>query len=91
MVPQQQRGGEAAMKWQGDLDDDCKALDPPYLALAEDMGQGWWCAVHFGERRIFDSTDDDIAPLTGEAARRLCEYAIAYHRWVGTADTGEGE
>jgi len=42
---------------------------------------GWYCSVkaqnHHGEwKQIFHTTDDNVLPLTGKAARSLCEMVI---------------
>lgn len=69
--------------WVGDLDDDCSASFGDYRAHAEDMGDSWYCAVMHKDNApgnvlpdIFHSTDSDICPLSGEAARRLCEFIM---------------
>jgi hypothetical protein len=53
-----------------------------HVAHAEDLGNGWWCSVYrdVGDGPmvlVFDTTDDDIEPLTGPAARHLCEMIVA--------------
>jgi hypothetical protein len=75
-------------KWEGDLADDCllKTADG-FGAHAEAMGQNeWYCSVwqYRGPERadIFHSADDDIMPLTGDAARALCQLIILAARKV---------
>lgn len=69
--------------WQGDLDDDCALRDGDYSAVAEDMGDEWHVAVYRNGKQIFHDVDDNIHPLTGPAARRLCELVIDAERWRG--------
>jgi hypothetical protein len=62
--------------WTGDLGDDCAARWRGLYAHAEAMDDGrWYCAVDEsdGAGRLFHTADADVTPLTGHAARRLCE------------------
>ncbi len=62
--------------WTGDLGDDCAAHWRGLYAHAEAMDDGrWYCAVDEsdGAGRLFHTADADVTPLTGDAARRLCE------------------
>ncbi len=65
--------------WDGDLDDDCSLTWRGYGAHAEAMGEReWYCSVWrlADGVDVFHSTDADVVPLTGPAARRLCELVI---------------
>ncbi len=66
--------------WQGDLDDDCHARWRGLGAHAERMDEhSWYCSVWCdgaGKKMLFHSSDDDIHPLTGKAARWLCELVL---------------
>lgn len=77
-------------KWTGDLNDDCALkTEDGYQAHAEDMGEGeWYCQVTRAgasqppfKGQYFHSTEHDIRPLTGEAARMLCKMVIDADRW----------
>lgn len=66
----------ADLGWLGDLSDDCRGAWGEYTAHAEDMGDHWWCAVTRGAETVFHSGTAGIIPLTGDAARRLCELVV---------------
>jgi len=77
-------------KWTGDMDDDCTLkTEDGYVAHAEAMDDDWWyCAVRHGDidslviiRDVFHSTSHDVQPLTGEAARALCQVVIDADRY----------
>lgn len=77
--------------WTGDLDDDCVLkTDDGYQAHAEAMDtREWYCSVThggadsipFNGRVVFHSAERNIVPLTGRAARWLCEQVIIADRW----------
>lgn len=78
-------------KWTGDMDDDTflKTADG-YQAHAEAMDEGlWYCQVTHGDtgpppfngRVVFHSSEHDVLPLKGGAARTLCLMAIDADRW----------
>lgn len=79
---------EAAIEWRGDMDDDCCAEWCGLTAHAEcmdvyrdddpDSGDSWYCCVYRGKESLFHSAEDDIHPLTGPAARRLCELVMRH-------------
>jgi hypothetical protein len=71
---------EEPFVWQGDLDDNCHCVWKGLQAHAEDMDDGWYCSVRSGDQKqleregdLFHTSDADILPLTGVAARWLCE------------------
>lgn len=74
-------------EWKGDLDDDCSLLtEDGFGAHAEMMSDDeWYCSVWLATRvegrDVFHSSDDSVAPLTGEAARKLCEFIIDAERY----------
>jgi hypothetical protein len=75
-------------EWTGDLADDCFCTWRGMAAHAERLGASeWYCMVErndacLGDRRRTENTlfhssaTDDILPLTGPAARRLCEMVM---------------
>jgi hypothetical protein len=75
-------------KWEGDLADDCKLkTDDGFGAHAEEMDDNeWYCSVwqDLGSKQItiFHSTENDIMPLSGDAARALCQLVILGARKV---------
>jgi hypothetical protein len=81
--------------WTGDLSDDCVARWRDLSAHAEKMDERfWYCSVTrwegAGKRRknisIFHTSDDDVVPLTGEAARKLCEFVMRATAAQGRAE-----
>ena len=65
--------------WRGDLNDDCTLEWGDYYAHVENMGESWYCSVSLKSDlsdTIFHTCSDDILPLTGKAARWLCEMVI---------------
>jgi hypothetical protein len=71
--------------WTGDLSDDCVARWRGLLAHVEKMDErSWYCAVYRYEGTakrpkcvpIFHSSSNDVVPLTGKAARKLCEFVM---------------
>ena len=72
----------AQKNWERDLDYDCILQEGNLFAHAEHMegpkGKGgiWYCQVHSKDRRYFHTSDHDIQPRSGAAARWLCEIII---------------
>ena len=71
-------------EWAGDPGDQqtCRSV-PGYVCVAEDMGDDWFAAVYRAgvpaadpAAAVLHSGDAGILPLTGVAARRLCELAV---------------
>lgn len=77
--------------WTGDPDDDTfLKTEDGYAAHAEAMHEdAWYCQVTHGDtgpppfngRVVFHSVERNIVPLTGRAARWLCEQVIIADRW----------
>jgi hypothetical protein len=65
-------------RWTGDPADEQTLEWRGFRGHVEDMGRGWFCSVWRESDRgtVFQSADAGILPLTGDAARRLCELAI---------------
>jgi len=68
--------------WEGDLDDDCRARWRGLRAHAEAMDENaWYCSVRVedADDDLFHSSTDDVVPITGAAARKLCEMVMRLH------------
>lgn len=68
------------MKWKGDLDDDCTAIDGDYMLRAEDMGDYWWWATSYKNDTIDAEWNYNTAPENGKEARKLAEKAMKKHK-----------
>lgn len=80
---------EQPVTWAGDLDDDCTARWGNLLAHAEAMDENaWFAAVYLdgAEEDLFHSASDDILPLSGPAARKLCELVMRAHAARGEVE-----
>lgn len=75
---------EVTFQWRGDIHDDCSCASVAgFMAHAEAMDfDEWYCSVRAKSpvdgqwKDIFHTTEDDVRPLTGKAARALCEMVI---------------
>lgn len=68
--------------WTGDLEDDCVCRWQGMVGHAECLGDDLWFAgvtVEGDDGYLFHACEHDTQPVTGDAARRLCELVMRHH------------
>jgi hypothetical protein len=70
-----------AVRWDGDLGDDCSATVGTLYAHAEHLsgpfrGGVWYCSVRREGESLFHTAERGVQPRSGEAARWLCEVVL---------------
>jgi len=68
----------AGAVWTGDPDDDQTCAVAGYACHVEALDRNAWHAmvVDPAGRCVWHAAEEDVLPLTGDAARRLCELVV---------------